>query len=69
MFSNCDEVRDMINPYWALYARIFRLIICRSCGAVLDSDYKKRRRGKLCSSCKVEDTLTVARGIDFVRLY
>jgi len=47
----------MINPYWALYARIFRLAICRSCGAILDRDYKKRRRGKLCTKCKVADEL------------
>ena len=58
----------MINPYWALYARIFKLTICRSCGAVLDKDYKKRRRGKLCMTCIVEDTLSVARGIDFVHI-
>ena len=45
----------MINPYWALYARIFKLTICRSCGAVLDKDYKKRRRGKLCMICNLKE--------------
>jgi len=58
----------MINPYWKLYAKIFYIPICRSCGQVLDKDYKKRRRGKLCMTCKVEDTLAVARGIDIVHI-
>ena len=56
----------MINPYWALYARIFKLTICRNCGQVLDKDYKRRHRGKLCKTCKLEDELRVAKGIDFV---
>jgi len=40
-----------INPYWKLYAKIFYIPICRKCGVKLDSDYKKRNRGKLCKNC------------------
>jgi hypothetical protein len=58
----------MINPYWKLYAKIFYIPICRNCGQVLDKDYKKRRRGKLCKKCKLEDELRIARGIDIVRV-
>jgi len=54
--------------YWKLHCKLEEITICRNCGAVLDIDYKKRRRGKLCMTCKVEDTLAVARGIDIVHI-
>lgn len=50
--------------YWKLHCKLEEITICRSCGAVLDKDYKKRRRGKLCMTCNVRDTLTLPGAID-----
>ena len=58
----------IIYPYWKLYCKIFQLTICRSCGARLDKNYKKRRRGKLCIECYVKEAM-IAGGIDIDTLY
>ena len=49
----------MMDGYWKLYAKIFGIPICRKCGAVMDVDYKKRRRGKLCLLCYVNEALDI----------
>uniref|UniRef100_A0A6M3KRW1 Uncharacterized protein n=1 Tax=viral metagenome TaxID=1070528 RepID=A0A6M3KRW1_9ZZZZ len=51
-----------MNGYWRLYAKIFNIKICRTCGRRLDLNYKKRNRNNLCKDCS-------PLGIDFVTVY
>jgi NMD protein affecting ribosome stability and mRNA decay len=53
-----------MNPYWNLYCRIFKIKICRKCGRPLDKEYKKRRRGKLCIDCYIQDALRAKQLLD-----
>ncbi len=61
---------DTTLNYWFLYCRIFQVKVCRVCGGKLDKQYRKRRRGKLCASCFMADSLGIdVRTIDIDTLY
>jgi hypothetical protein len=61
---------DLTLNYWMLFARIFKLDVCRTCGKRLDTNYRQRRRGKLCADCNMAESLGIdVRTIDIDTLY